>query len=33
MDNKLYVGNLPYSFRDGDLNKRSAPLVPCKAPK
>ena len=21
MDNKLYVGNLPYSFRDGDLEQ------------
>ena len=21
MDNKLYVGNLPYSFRDGDMEQ------------
>ncbi len=25
MGNKLYVGNLPYSFRDGDLEKAFSP--------
>jgi hypothetical protein len=34
MGNKLYVGNLPYSFRDEDLlSMHFRPTVPSPAPK
>ena len=33
MGNKLYVGNLPYSFRDEDLQQAFSASVPFLAPK